>query len=176
MKEVIINGVVIERSHRHIHLTEEAFTTLYGKNKEFRIGKALSVMGEFATDLEVNIPIIGKCKLLWPLRSYNQLELSMAEYIRLFNEIPKRRMSGDLDDTRKVHVSWGNASVEVNVIVPYPHIHGDIKSLDDFVYSLKHPLASLEYEFKPSQTIDSRLYMHLDNDSYNAVLGYGYEQ
>lgn len=156
-----INGMVIERSHRHIHLTEKTAELLFGLILP-PVLLPLTVSGEYATNLQVSIPEIGTCKALYPWRPYNQLELAMSEYYRLFKVFAKRVMSGDHDNARTIVIGTGRGHVEVPVIVPAAHVHSPFRPVVPF---------PLKLEVKLNETVDGLPHVHLDNDQFNAVMG-----
>lgn len=71
---------IVETSARHVHLTAEAFATLFGEGKELTVKKMLSQPGQFAS--EERVTIVGPKKslpnvsILGPFRKANQVELS----------------------------------------------------------------------------------------------------
>ena len=53
---------IVETSARHVHLTAEAFATLFGEGKELTVKKMLSQPGQFAS--EERVTIVGPKKSL----------------------------------------------------------------------------------------------------------------
>ena len=74
---------IVETSARHVHLTAEAFATLFGEGKELTVKKMLSQPGQFAS--EERVTIVGPKKslpnvsILGPFRKANQVELSATD-------------------------------------------------------------------------------------------------
>ena len=159
---IIINNIVVERSHRHVHLSRRTAWTLFG-DREPKL-RALSVLGEYATDLEVSVAGLGKCKALWPWREYDQLEVSMSEYVKLFDCYTPRRVSGDVHAAREVLIATPRNAVEIPVIVPKAHVHAPRSAC----WRQLFPWA---LEFKQHETVDGRAFAHLDSDSFNALVG-----
>jgi propanediol utilization protein len=156
-----MTNVIIERSHRHVHLTERTAQTLFG-DQELHL-KPLSVLGEYVTDFYVNVPCLGKTRVLYPWRPYNQLEVAMSEYRRMMGHYTKRRNSGDVLDAAKVYTS-DPYIVELPVIVPVPHVHTPslelLEGLEGF---------PLDLDVRFNETVGGKAYVHLDNDAFNTA-------
>ena len=75
--------VLLETSARHIHVTQEALETLFGKGHELTKKKDLSQPGQFAC--EERVTVVGEKKeiknisILGPARSATQVEVSLTD-------------------------------------------------------------------------------------------------
>lgn len=173
--------VQIGVSNRHIHLSEEDYKILFGDAAIEKV-KDLVQIGEFASNLLVEIETgkskIGKVRLLGPLRSYTQVEVSKTDCYTLGINAPVRS-SGDLEGAASITIIGPVGKVtKACAIIANRHLHishdervklglehvdviqvrvGDIKSaiLDD-VYIKETPNGVLE--------------LHLDTDDANANL------
>jgi propanediol utilization protein len=131
----------------------------------------LSIVGEFATDLHVEHPVLGDVRVLYPWRAYDQLEVSMTEYFRLFDTVARRVDSGRAEGARQTNVFVGKLQVRVPVIVPRPHCHAPN-------YLTRYESELIQQCFCPwaltqqiSSTVGGRIVIHLDSDQYNAMAG-----
>ena len=75
--------VLLETSARHIHVTQEALETLFGKGHELTKKKDLSQPGQFACEERVTITgpkrSLANVSILGPVRSATQVELSATD-------------------------------------------------------------------------------------------------
>ena len=77
-----MNDFIIETSARHVHVTQEALETLFGKGAQLTVKKMLSQPGQFAS--EQKIQVVGpkgtlNCSILGPVRKANQVEVSFTD-------------------------------------------------------------------------------------------------
>lgn len=117
--------VKIEVSNRHIHLTKETYDKLF--DEDLNKVKDLSQTGEFASDKLVTLYNdnykIENVRILGPLRSYDQIEISHNDALK-FKIEPPVRASGDLNGALSLHVKTPKADIEVGgVILAQRHIH-----------------------------------------------------
>lgn len=162
-----MSQIIIERSHRHVHLTARTAEILFGDQGLHLT--PLSVLGQYATDLYVHVPCLGKTRVLYPWRPYNQLEVSMSEYLRMIGHYTKRRESGDVGEAETVEIEScvKGSKATIPVIVPSAHVHTpDLSILE----ALEEFQLGLEVRFAP--TLDGNAYVHLDNDQFNAVIDF----
>ena len=121
--------VLVETSARHIHLTEEAVETLYGKGATLTVKKDLSQPGQYAAGNE-KITLVGpkgtlSCSVLGPTRPANQVELSFSDARALgLKDVPVRE-SGDVAGTPGLKMVGPAGEVEITegVIIAKRHIH-----------------------------------------------------
>lgn len=181
--EVLRNRKVpIGISNRHVHLSEQDYNTLF-PNEPISVAKPLGQPGHYAANQYVDI-IGPKCSLervriLGPLRSYSQLEISLtnARELGLKGVI---RQSGDLKSTPGVTIRShsGEITLKEGVIVAKRHIH--MSPLDALIFDLQDNqevsvgIDSDERKTRFDQVIvrvdpSSVLELHLDTDEANAA-------
>ena len=122
-------------SNRHVHLTEDVYYQLFDEAPE-RI-MDLRQGGEFVTDKIVTIEgphgSIENVKVLGPLRSYNQVEISSSDAFKLGVHPPVRR-SGRLEhsETITLKTEKGRVSLENACILAECHIHMNYEDLKTY--------------------------------------------
>ncbi|MEM1216986.1 MAG: acetate/propionate family kinase [Bacteroidota bacterium] len=115
-------------SARHAHLTRETLDQLYGKGHELTVRKWLSQPGQFAA--EETITVVGprnqieRVRILGPLRSKDQIEISRTDEFFLGIDAPVRE-SGKVENTPgcKLIGPKGSVDLEDGVICAWRHIH-----------------------------------------------------
>ena len=90
--------VLVETSARHLHVSREAFETLYGKDAQLTNKKDLSQPGQFACAEKVTV--VGPrgemaMSILGPERANTQVEVSFTD-ARKLGLVPPVRESGDI--------------------------------------------------------------------------------
>jgi propanediol utilization protein len=154
--------IIYERSNKHLHGTEAAAKHLHVNTE---VLKPLSVLGEAVASTVIHIPDLGNVKFMVPYRDYCQLELTMTEHHKIFGEYTKRRASGDLEGTRivEIHGFPFHAVVrKAHAHVPWELYHMTQKDLG---------LPDIPMDLSYNDTKDGNVYVHLDNDQYNAFKG-----
>ena len=104
---------IIETSAHHIHVTQEALETLFGKGYELEVKKMLSQPGQFASNSRLDVVYHAEIKdrvtgeiskkdftlknlsILGPVRKENQVEISLTEARSIKASVPIRE-SGDI--------------------------------------------------------------------------------
>ena len=150
---------IVETSARHVHLTAEAFATLFGEGKELTVKKMLSQPGQFAS--EERVTIVGPKKslpnvsILGPFRKANQVELSATD-ARSIGIVAPIRESGDVAGSGacKIVGPEGEIEISVGVIVAKRHIH-------------LTPADAEEMGVKDKDVV----WVRLDTDGRKAILG-----
>ena len=119
--------VLVETSARHLHVSREAFETLYGKDAQLTNKKDLSQPGQFACAEKVTV--VGPrgemaMSILGPERANTQVEVSFTD-ARKLGLVPPVRESGDIKDTPgcKLVGPAGEVEISEGVIVAKRHIH-----------------------------------------------------
>jgi putative phosphotransacetylase len=119
--------IMVETSAHHLHVTAEAFKTLFGEGKSLTNKKNLSQPGQFAC--EEKVTVVGPkgsitMSILGPFRNDNQIEISMTE-TRKLGVAPFIRESGDIAGTPGCILKGPEGEVEVDhgVIVAKRHMH-----------------------------------------------------
>ena len=178
--------VLVETSARHMHLTQEAVDTLFGKGYQLTKKKDLSQPGQYACAEKVEV--VGPkgslmMSILGPTRPESQVEVSFTD-ARALGITPPVRESGDIAGTPGCTLRVGENTVELTegVIVAKRHIHltpdaaaefgvadkeivkvrvsgtGRTTIFDDVVIRVKD-------SFAPA--------MHIDTDECNAAAAFG---
>ena len=150
---------IVETSARHVHLTAEAFATLFGEGKELTVKKMLSQPGQFAS--EERVTIVGPKKslpnvsILGPFRKANQVELSATD-TRSIGIVAPIRESGDVAGSGACKIVGPAGEIEISegVIVAKRHIH----------------LPPADAEEKGVKDKDV-VWVRLDTDGRKAILG-----
>ena len=174
---------IVETSARHVHLTAEAFATLFGEGKELTVKKMLSQPGQFAS--EERVTIVGPKKslpnvsILGPFRKANQVELSATD-ARSIGIVAPIRESGDVAGSGACKIVGPEGEIEISegVIVAKRHIHltpADAEEMGvkdkDVVWvrldtdGRKAILGDVDCRVSDSYA----LAMHIDTDESNAV-------
>ncbi|WP_338834959.1 Phosphate propanoyltransferase [Moorella humiferrea] len=127
MSKVLLE-VPVGVSGRHVHLTKEHFQILFGPGQELTRIRDLVQPGEFAAKETVTIVgpkgVLEKVRIIGPLRSYSQVELSRTDSFKL-GVNPPVRDSGDHHNSPGC-VLIGPAGVLTltqGVIIALRHIH-----------------------------------------------------
>lgn len=120
--------VLLETSARHIHVTQEALETLFGKGHELTKKKDLSQPGQFACEERVTITgpkrSLANVSILGPVRPATQVELSATDARSIGCPIFVRE-SGDIAGTPGCKITGPEGEIEISegVIVTKRHIH-----------------------------------------------------
>ena len=120
--------ILLEMSARHVHVTQEALETLFGKGSVLDVKKELSQPGQFLSSKKVKLITqkgeIAGVSILGPVRSAVQVELSMTDCRTLGISAPVN-LSGDLSGAGDVYLVSENAVYDAkqSVIVAQNHIH-----------------------------------------------------
>ena len=170
-------------SNRHIHITKETFSKLFGEETKFEDDHPLYQPGEFATKYSLTIVgprmrAIQNVRILGPLRNYDQVEISLTDSIYLGIDAPYRN-SGDLKDAAPMTFVGPKGSVylEKCAIVASRHIH--MTSKDAMTFGVEEGdycrvripgVKSTVFENVLVRVNDSwKLQIHLDTDDANAA-------
>ncbi len=170
-------------SNRHVHLKKETLDLLFGKDFELEIQKELSQKGQFASKQTVSIKgpkgQIDNVRILGPVRSYNQVEVSKTDSFKLGVKPPVRN-SGDLEGSEKITIIGPNSTIELDegCIIATRHIHITFDELEKL--GLKNNrTVSIKIDGEKGSTLDNvylkasegaTLELHLDTDDANACL------
>ncbi|MGN0453054.1 MAG: phosphate propanoyltransferase [Ruminococcus sp.] len=119
--------IMVETSARHIHVTQETFEALYGKDAKLTNKKDLSQPGQFACAEKVTVAgPKGEVamSILGPFRPANQVEIAFTDARKLGINPPVRE-SGDVKGAPGCILRGPAGEVEVSdcVIVAKRHIH-----------------------------------------------------
>lgn len=171
--------VSINISARHVHLTKEALDILFGHDLTVR--NYLNQVGQFAANETVTIKTatgsIEHVRIIGPIRSYNQVEISQSDARKLGINPPVRK-SGHLDNASFITISTEKGEVSGNFgIIADRHVHfslDDAKKynvLDDEILHL-HIQGEKPgiIDVKAKVSSDGYYEAHLDTDDANAFL------
>ena len=115
-------------SNRHIHLDRADMDALFGPGSELTVKKMLGQPGQYAAEETVTIRgpkgELQRVRVLGPLRSESQVEISIADGFTLGVKPPVRE-SGQLEGTPGIEIIGPKGSVkkERGVIAALRHIH-----------------------------------------------------
>ncbi len=120
--------VSIGLSNRHLHVTQEHLDKLFGEGHKLTEFKILTQPGQYACEEKVDIVgpkgTLKGVRILGPVRSATQIEISVSDSYRLGLKVPVRD-SGDIEGTpgAKVVGPKGEVDRDKGVIVAARHIH-----------------------------------------------------
>lgn len=169
-------------SAHHVHLTEKDVEALFGPGYQLTKKKEL-MGGQFASNEQVTIVgsklrAIENVRILGPVRSESQVEISATDAIKLGINAPVRD-SGDIKDSASIAVVGPKGAIYLKegCIVARRHIHMSPKdALDAGVKNLD--LVSVCVENERALCFDEVLIrvdgsftmeMHIDTDEANAA-------
>lgn len=115
-------------SNRHVHLSREDMDVLFGSGSTLTRMKAVKQPGQYAAEETVTLRgpkgELSRVRVLGPLRSTSQIEISVADGFALGVKAPVR-MSGDLQDSPGIEVIGprGRIVKTDGAIVAWRHIH-----------------------------------------------------
>jgi len=170
-------------SNRHIHLTAGTFRRLFGEHTAFEQMRPLYQPGEFASNHTLTIVgpklrSIPAVRILGPLRTYDQVELSLTDAIFLGIDPPVVN-SGSLDAAAPLTLVGpaGSVYLEKCAIIASRHIHMTNRDADtlgvkdgDYCRVRVSGEKSTIFENVLIRTNDNwLLQIHLDTDDANAA-------
>jgi len=173
--------VLLGVSNRHVHLNEEDYKILFG-NEEMKVVKELVQPGQYSSDKKVTIKTekreITGVRVLGPLRSYTQVEISKTDSFSLGINPPIRN-SGDLAGSEKITIigPMGEITKEC-CIIANRHLHINHKQREDLgLLNVEKVLCVIEGEKKTifdnvfiKESEDYTLELHIDTDDGNGSL------
>jgi len=182
-KENTSNGymVPIGVSARHIHLTQEHVETLFGKG--YQLTKKKELMGgqfasnELVTIVGVKLRAIENVRVLGPVRSKSQVEISQTDAVKLGVRAPIR-LSGQLSNSAPIAVVGpkGVVYLDEGCIIAERHIH--MSPRDAQVAGVKDKdVVSVKFNNERGTMFNNvtirvdetfTLEMHIDTDEANA--------
>ncbi len=185
-KEQVNNAFPVEASARHVHLSPEHVSVLFGPEYEMAKKKDLSQPGQYQCEERVTLigprGVIKGVAILGPPRIKTQVELSMTDARVLGVNAPVRE-SGQLEGSATIYIATERGVIEAkeSTIVAKRHIHMDTRDAQRFEVVDKEIVAVRVLSHRPLifddvvvRVNDSyRLSMHIDFDEANAA---GYTQ
>ena len=169
-------------SNRHVHLNEEHLKILFGEDYKLEKKNDLTQPGQYASTAVVTIKTdkseINNVRVLGPVRTYTQVEISKTDSYKLGLNPPVRN-SGDLENSEVVTLIGPKGSVKTNgCIIAARHIHLMPNQISLYGLEGKEKVnVKLDGEkggiinnvyLKPSD--EAYLELHLDTDDANAHL------
>ena len=175
--------IPIAVSARHVHLNEATFKELFGADAELIKYKEISQPGQFACEQKLNLigpkGRIDGVRLLGPLRSRNQIEISRTDEFRLGVDAPVRR-SGQTQGSAPITIEGPAATVSLDegLICAWRHIHMTaddaerygVASGDHVEVAISGGERDLVFQDVLVRVAPAyRLEMHIDTDEANAA-------
>ncbi len=177
------DGIPVGVSMRHVHLTRADMDALFGKGAEPTLLKELSQPGQYACKETVTIIAAGmraieNVRVLGPLRSKTQVEVSRTDSFTLKNN-PPVRPSGETENSAPITVVGPKGTIALNegCIIANRHIHmtpadaakygfqdGDVTAVE-----AKTEKRTVMYDVQIRVSPDFSLEIHLDTDDANAA-------
>ncbi len=176
-------AIPIAISARHVHLTQEAVEVLFGKGHQLEVHKWLSQPGQFAAKEQVTLigpkRSIQRVRVLGPVRSKNQVEISRTDEFFLGIDAPVRA-SGHIENSPGITLQGPNGKLELKegVICAWRHIHMTpedaevygVQDKDIVEVKIDHGERSLTFgnvlvRVSPKYALE----MHIDTDEGNAA-------
>lgn len=120
--------ITVGVSNRHIHVSVEDLYTLFGTDAELHKTKDLGQPGEFACEETLTVigprGVIEQVRIIGPVRSDTQVEVSMTDAFRLGYKPPVRD-SGNLNNTPGVTIAGpkGVVALSNGLILAQRHVH-----------------------------------------------------
>ncbi len=173
--------VILGVSNRHVHLTEEDYKTLFG-DEPLGVVKELVQPGQFSSDKKVTIKTEKRAfdgvRLLGPLRSYTQVEVSKTDSYTLGIDPPVRN-SGDLEGVSEITIVSEYGEITRNAaITASRHIHVDRKireerglvGIDKVSVRIPGEKGGIIDNVYLKDSEEAYFELHLDTDDANAHL------
>lgn len=177
--------ILVETSARHIHLTKETLEYLMGEGFELTPKKMLSQPGQYVSTTRLNLvgpkKSIANVSILGPVRSVNQVEVSLTDTRTLGANAPVRE-SGDVKGSGAIKIVNPENGREVDLseglIVAKRHIHMTSKDAEEFGVNngdnvkvkIEGTGRSLVFDDVVIRVSDKySLAMHIDTDESNAA-------
>lgn len=175
--------IPIAVSARHAHLDRETFAILFGDNAQPTHYKDLSQPKQFACEEKVNLigprGRIDGVRLLGPLRSKNQIEISRTDEYLLGVDAPVRD-SGQVKDSAAITVEGpaGTVQLKEGLICARRHIHMHtddaerfgVKNRDEVEVAITGGPRDLIFaDVLVRVSPGYKLEMHIDTDEANAA-------
>lgn len=176
------NKIPVAISNRHTHLSQDDMNKLFGSNYQFKVFKNLSQPGQFAYEEKVTLVgpkgVIENVRILGPARRQTQVEISIADGIKLGVK-PPIRDSGELAQSASLTLvgPLGSTTLPEGTIIAARHIHmhpdnaARLGVKDKSRVDVKAPGArGLIYNEMLVRVSDKyKLEMHIDIDEANAA-------
>ena len=181
--DVSLSNIPIAISARHIHLDKETFAALFGSDTEPTHHSDLSQPGQFSCEQKVNLigprNRIDGVRLLGPLRSKNQVEISRTDEFVLGVDAPVRD-SGQVKGSAPITLEGPKGTVHLTegLICARRHIHMHpddakrfgVKNKDEVEVAISGGPRDLIFcDVLVRVSPGYKLEMHIDTDEANAA-------
>lgn len=182
MNDILLE-VPVGVSGRHVHLTREHLQTLFGPGYELTKVKDVVQPGQFAAKETVTVVgpkgVLERVRVLGPIRSYTQVELSRTDCFKVGINPPIRDSGDHAGSPGCVLVGpAGVVTLKEGVIIALRHIH--MHTSDGKRYGLKDKdLVTVQVRGERGLIFTNvlvrvnpnfRLEFHVDTDEANACL------
>jgi len=177
------SGIPVTVSGRHMHIARGVLDRLFGEGFQLTKLRDLGQPGEFASEQTVTIvgrsmKALERVRVLGPVRTYTQVEISGTDAVRLGIDPPVRR-SGDLVGSEGVTVVGPSGSVQLTegAIMATRHIHMTERDAKEHGVS-DGDLVRIRFAGDRALVLEnvlvrvgksSALELHLDTDDANAA-------
>ena len=168
-------------SNRHVHLTEEDYKILFG-DEPLGVVKELVQPGQFSSDKKVTVKTEKRAfdgvRVLGPLRSYTQVEISKTDSFALGINPPIRN-SGDLEGAAIVTIVGPNGEVtKPCCILANRHLHINpterkelgLVGIEKVCAKIVSEKTTIFEDVFIKESEDFKLELHLDTDDGNGSL------
>lgn len=176
-------NIKIGVSNHHVHLKKEDLENLFGSNYELQPQKELSQPGEFASQEKITLKTekgtIENVRILGPIRSYTQVEISKTDAFKLGLNPPVRE-SGDLSGSEAITLVGPKGEVSINegCIIASRHIHithadrvkMNLLDVDKVSVRINGIKGGIMENVTLKESDNYVLEMHIDTDDANAHL------
>lgn len=175
-------GIPLGVSARHVHVSQEHLEVLFGEGAELHPIKEL-MGGQYAAQERVtvvgtNLRVIENVRILGPVRSATQVEVSKTDSVRLGLNPPIRE-SGDIKNSAPITLVGpkGALFLDEGCIIAKRHIHMGTEDAieygveDNQIVSVRLGqerqgiLENVQVRVHPTFTLE----MHIDTDEANAM-------
>ena len=175
-------SIPVEVSAHHIHLSRKEIDRLFGSGYELTARSSLSQPGQHACEETVNLigpkGRVENLRVLGPLRSRTQVEISRTEEFKLGIKAPVRP-SGDLEGSPGITLEGpkGTYNIPYGVICALRHIHMSpedalsfgLKDRDVVLVRIKGQRTLIFGDVLVRVSSDFLTSMHVDTDEANAA-------
>ena len=172
-------NITVGVSNRHVHLTEEVYNKLFDTPLEKL--KDLDQPGQFASVQTVDIKndryTFKNVRIVGPLRTYNQVEISKTDSYKLKVDPPVRN-SGDIKGILPITIVGpkGEVNLDEGLILANRHIHlteddiqkYNLENLEKVSIRIKGEKPGIMQNVFLKVAENSSLRLHLDTDDANA--------
>lgn len=174
--------ITVEASARHVHLSQEHISMLFGSDYRLTQKKELSQPGQYQCGERVRLigpkGVINGVTVLGPPRERTQVELTLTDSV-LLGIRPPVRESGDLEESGTLFIASEKAVIRAaeSVIIAKRHIHMRPMDAERFGVSDRQAVSVRVFGQRPLvfedvlvRISDSySLAMHIDFDEANAA-------